>query len=298
MNNKLFLIPVAAAALALTACSNDGEPPVEKAKYITVSTNIDGLSRMANNDGVQTFTEGDQISIYAWTGDAATAPLENNRVVNNAINTLTSGVWVAEPQMLWKDMVTPHYFIGVYPSATTPVSNLTAADYTFDVADQTASDLLVATNVSGINASNSPVPLTFNHVMAKLIVNLEYRNQWGGTPTVENVRVEDTANGATVNYLTQDVKAWTTNKVELTLPTITANAQYASIVIPQKGVSVIHVRIGGKDYTYRHNSDIRLESGKYTTVNLIVGRDEITLGDITINKWVEGDEINGGEAMD
>ena len=42
---------------------------------------------------------------------------------------------------------------------------------------------------------------------------------------------------------------------------------------------------------------IALESGKYTTVNLIVGRNEVTLGSVSINNWLEGSSINGGEAQ-
>lgn len=42
---------------------------------------------------------------------------------------------------------------------------------------------------------------------------------------------------------------------------------------------------------------IALVSGKYTTVNLIVGRNEITLGSVSINNWLEGSSINGGEAQ-
>ena len=39
------------------------------------------------------------------------------------------------------------------------------------------------------------------------------------------------------------------------------------------------------------------EAGKYTVVNLIVGRDEITLGNVSIADWGEGENINGGEAQ-
>ena len=42
---------------------------------------------------------------------------------------------------------------------------------------------------------------------------------------------------------------------------------------------------------------IALVSGKYTTVNLIVGRNEITLGSVSINNWLEGTNISGGEAQ-
>ncbi len=45
-----------------------------------------------------------------------------------------------------------------------------------------------------------------------------------------------------------------------------------------------------------HPTDIKLEGGKYTVVNLIVGRDEITLGNVSIADWGEGENINGGEA--
>ena len=73
------------------------------------------MTRVATDaKGGQTFEEGDEISVYAWTGDATVAPETRERVVNNAINKLTNGSWVSTPQMLWKNNRDKHYFIGVY----------------------------------------------------------------------------------------------------------------------------------------------------------------------------------------
>lgn len=84
------------------------------------------------------------------------------------------------------------------------------------------------------------------------------------------------------------------------LSTTAAAKDYArsfqAIVVPQSDFSEITVTIGGKDYTYTHSGEIKLESGKYTTVNLTVGRDRIELGDVTVNYWQQGEVINGGEA--
>ena len=47
---------------------------------------------------------------------------------------------------------------------------------------QIESDLLVAVNKDGLSYNvdeQQTVPLTFTHVMAKLVVNLTYKNQWG-----------------------------------------------------------------------------------------------------------------------
>ena len=44
-------------------------------------------------------------------------------------------------------------------------------------------------------------------------------------------------------------------------------------------------------------SFIPLEAGKYTTLNLIVGRNKIELGEVSINDWTEGTTIDGGQAM-
>jgi len=300
MNKKFCSIALMSAVLALGSCNseNDG-PEATPSKYITVSTEIGALSRVATTDnGSQTFEEGDEISVYAWTGEADAAPAAADRVVNNSVNTLTGGTWVANPQMLWKSTTDEHYFIGVYPKTVEPVDDLTAGAYTFDVADQVASDLLVAVNADGLTSEDNPVKLTFDHVMAKLIVNLSYRNQWGGTPTVENVKVCNSASSATVNYLTKAVTASDDGRADVSLPAVKADGQYASVLIPQDGVSKIVITIGGKEYVYQHGSDIKLEGGKYTTVNLIVGRDEITLDGISINGWQTGEEINGGEALD
>ena len=303
MKKKTYLFALMAMALTLGSCSdNENGIGGETSKYITVSTSIGNMTRVATDEkGGQTFEEGDEISVYAWTGDATVAPETRERVVNNAINKLTNGSWVSTPQMLWKNNRDKHYFIGVYPTAA--ISDLTAGEYTFDVNKQTESDLLVAVNKDGLSYNvdeQQPVPLTFTHVMAKLVVNLTYKNQWGTEgPTVDKVAVGNAAKKATVNYLTKAVtpSAVAEDKADFDMPALTANKQYASIIIPQDGVQKITVVIGGKNFNYDNGTPFKFESGKVTTVNLVVGRDTITLNEVKITDWETSTPITG-EAVD
>ena len=302
MNNKFYLLAIVPAVLAISGCNktvNDGPAP----KYITVSTDIATKVTTAA-DGTQTFTKGDKISVYAWIGDPATAPAAASRVVDNSINTLgEDGKWTAEPQMLWKNLSDKHFFISVYPENAAPEADLTKVACTVDPARQTESDILVATELNGKVADNNPVSLSFDHVMSKVNVELSFRNQWGGTPeapvtpTVESVQLGDVATDGTVNYLTKTVTPGTA-RAAMVLPQTRANTVYSSVLIPQTGIKTVVIRIDGKDFTYTHGSDFTFEKGKYTTIKLIVGRNQIDLGDVTINGWGKGDEINGGEALD
>ena len=304
MKKKTYLFALMAMVLTLGSCSdNENGIGGETSKYITVSTSIGNMTRVATDaNGGQTFEEGDEISVYAWTGDATVAPETRERVVNNAINKLTNGSWVSTPQMLWKNNRDKHYFIGVYPTAA--ISDLSAGEYTFDETKQVESDLLVAVNKDGLSYNvdeQQTVPLTFTHVMAKLVVNLTYKNQWGTEgPTVDKVAVGDAVKSATVNYLTKVVtpSAVAEDKANFDMPAITANKQYASIIIPQDGVQKITVVIGGKNFNYDNGTPFKFESGKITTVNLEVGRDIIKLGDVNISDWGSTGEPIKGEAYD
>ena len=296
MRTKTYLFALMAMALTLGSCSNDeNDIGGETSKYITVSTSIGNMTRVATDEnGGQKFEEGDEISVYAWTGDPAVAQETSERVVNNAINKLTNGSWVSTPQMLWKNNRDNHYFIGVYP--TVAISDLTAGEYTFDVTKQEESDLLVAVNTDGISYNadeQQTVPLTFTHVMAKLVVNLTYKNQWGGIPTVEKVIVGNAAKEATINYLTKAVTPSTTVKEDFSLPEITENTKYVSVIIPQEEVKQLTIVVGGKNFIYDNGTPFKLETGKITTVNLEVGRDEIKLGEVKISDWEDGSTFNG-----
>lgn len=297
MKTKNYLFALMAMTLTLGSCSNNEDGiGGETSKNITVSTSIGNMTRVATDEkGAQHFTEGDEISVYAWTG---TTPSAANMVVNNSFNKLTDKVWVATPQMLWKDRETLHNFIGIYP--TTAVEDLTAGAYKLNVANQEASDLLVAVNTNGLSYeknANDAVQLEFTHVMAKLVVNLTYKNQWGGIPDVDKVVVSNVITDASINYLTKAVTPAEIAKVDLELPATTANSKYTTILVPQSGIQKLTITIGDKDYVYDNGSPFSFDSGKITTINLEVGRDEIILNDVKISDWEPGKTF-GGEALD
>lgn len=282
MKTKFLTMVAIAATITFTSCNKEDGSSAEVSKYITIDAGVGALTRTPSTD----FENNDQISVYSWTG--SNSAVQTPLVVDNSINTYDGTKWTAVPQMLWKDNATAHYFLSVYP--TKAITNFTADSYA------TTPDLLVATVLGqGRKASDGIVPLAFDHVMAKLVVNLTFRNQFDGTPTVEGVTAEAKP-GATVNYVTKIAIA-DGSATSINLNATTANTAFQGILAPQT-VNTIQISINGKSYTYTHSTDFVLVGGKIQTVNLIVGRDQIVLGSVTVNDWATGETIEGGEALD
>ena len=245
------IMTLAAVAILMAACNNETEVMDNTSKYITVDANVAGESRVASKDA---FADGNQIRVYAWTGSADELP---DSYVVNSTNTYDGTNWTAEPQMLWQDGTTKHYFLSIYPDR-----DIANRDYTL------GEELLIATNFgtdnAGVTPTSSPVSLAFDHVLSKLRVNLNFRNQWGETPTVE--KVEATAKKtATVTFLTKTVTA----KADETADVIALDAQspaatgydlsYESLMIPQEFTGVT-ITIDGQEFKYRseeHTSELQ-----------------------------------------
>lgn len=290
-------LAIAAIAAALTACSSD-DNGTKAPKYINIDAGLAPVTKTTvAADGTMSFTSGDAISVYAWTGGATALPAAaNGYVVCGSANTYDGTKWTAEPQMLWKDLVTPHFFLAVYPKRDIT----TAKDYTFDVTKQAESDIMVATNFgtggNGITATETAIPLTFDHLMAKLQVNLLFRNQWGADGPSDVALSATAKTTATIDFLAKAMSATGTASA-FALPALASPidgyaASFESIIIPQAGFNTITIKVNGEnDYVYTHPSDIQLQSGKTTIINLVVGRNEITLGNVSISGWTTGTTI-------
>lgn len=294
MNIKNLLLATTAALLA--ACSTDSDVlPPQALGQIRVTASVGAMTRVAHSGNSTTFETNDRISVYAWLG----AGNDMQRlVVDNSINTLGGdGTWTAEPQMLWADNTSDHYFLGIYPERNR-TTDYDADPYTLDFNNQTASDLLVARTTA--KPTGSAVKLEFEHVMAKLVVNLSFRNEWTIAPEVASVTAV-ACTEATVNYLENPVEVTpATGQNLVVIPFTGTSASFAGIMIPgQSGFRTINVTLeNGKVYTYTHSVDIDLQPGRYTTVNLVLGRDRIELDDagINVSDWENGTSIDGAEA--
>ena len=296
MNIKNLLL--ATTAILLAACSTDSDVlPPQDLGQIRVTASVGAMTRVAHSGNSTTFETNDRISVYAWLG----ADNDMQRlVVDNSINTLGGdGTWTAEPQMLWADNTSDHYFLGIYPERN-GATDYDADPYTLDFNNQTASDLLVARTTA--KPTGSAVKLEFEHVMAKLVVNLSFRNEWTTAPEVASVTAT-ACTEATVNYLENPVEVTpATGQNLVVIPFTGTSASFAGIMIPgQSGFRSINVTLeNGKVYTYTHSADIDLQPGRYTTVNLVLGRDNIKLDDagINVSDWENGTSIDGGEATE
>lgn len=300
--NNIYLA-AAAALLSLAACNKEFAP--EATGDITIDASIGAMTRVSYDGASTSFTAGDQIAVYAWMGDATAIPA--TRVVDGVRNTLgTDGKWTPATQMRWKTVTDPHFFLGVYPAKD--ITDFTADAYTLNpsAVAYTDSDLLIATNFgtgnAGLKASNGTVPLTFDHAMAKLNVNLKFRSQWDATPEVTSVTVK-AKKTATVNYLTKTVTA-TASEVPapVNIPEAATVAtgykkSYSGLQVPQSGVTTVIVTIAGKEYLYESTKDIPLVGGQYTTLGLIVGKDKLELGSISVTDWDEGAILGDGDAV-
>jgi len=297
MKKKIILFCFAAVILLLPGCNK--EPGPADGNCITIEAAVGPMTKMDYVGNQTSFTAGDQIALYAWTGDPSAVPAAADRVVDGVVNTLGGdGKWTPASLMRWKTMTDTHYFLGVSPVRN--ITDFTADEYSLDPSAFTTSDLLFAANLEGVAPSSTPVTLSFHHAMAKININLKFRNQWSETPEVSAVTVT-AQNKATVNYLTQHVTA-TGDPSAVPVPALETAASgydrsFSGLQVPQPGAQKVTVTIAGTDYVYDAGVDIPLVSGQITTLNLNVGRDRIELGSMSISDWAAGTSYANQEAV-
>lgn len=290
MKRKL-IYPAFALTVLAAGCNNgeDAAPPYSRA--IEITTDIGTLTRATD----QAFETGDCITVYAYeSGDVS------QMVVRGVTNTLQSdGSWTAATPMKWKDDATDHDFLGIYPVKGS-IADFTATPVTLGD-DAAANDLLIAT-ATGRRAAGGPVPLTFNHVMSRVSVQLTFSENLGTAPTVEKVVLKSRKTGS-VNYLSGAVTS--SDVVGDMAMTLSGTNAYRAVTLPQTltaGEAMIVITIGNRDYTFAYTADIPLEAGRHRTISLTVNGTapenlSVTLGNITINDWGDSETIEGGEAV-
>ena len=290
--NKIRILAAAAGMMALVGCNNEAVIDNDAdAGSITIQATIGQMTKVAYNGNGSSFTAGDTILLYGWTGSNTAVP--EKRVVDGVINSFDGRSWIPSNPMFWKNSTEAHYFIGIYPVPDS-VTSFTEAAYTLDADDYESSDLLIATNLVGVKATDGPVNLNFDHVMARLDVNLKLRSEFEGTPAATGVKITAKST-AKVNYLTKKVTA-TGSASAIAIPKAGVPAAgyditYSCPQVPQSGVRKITVTVGDKEYVYTSATDIPLESGKRTTFNLAIGRDKVEFDNVTVTDWTEGAHI-------
>ena len=291
--NRIKILFTIATTLLLAGCAK--EPVAPDGDAITVEASLGAATKVSA--GGDAFTAGDQIAVYAWMGSATANPA--TRVVDGVVNTFDGTSWTPAAMMRWQVTNDPHYFLGVYPASKAPGSDFTAVPHAM-TGSVAADDLLLATTPAGVTNTGVAVQLGFHHVMARLDVNIRFRTEWATPPTADHVSVSvEAKRSAMVNYLTETVTASGTASNVALAPATAATGYalgYSGLQVPQDGVRKITVEIDGFEYEFVSTTDIPLTGGKYTTLNLVLGKNSIEFSGASVLDWESGTDLPGGAA--
>ena len=143
--------------------------------------------------------------------------------------------------------------------------------------------------------------MAFDHLMSRFDVNLSFANQY---QSVDDVVVKvNVGTDATINLIANNITLGNEqNDVNLNvIDTVTGmDCSRSGILIPQTKTDVvitIDFKADGlmKSVTYTM-PELKLESGKRTTLNLLVGDEVVAIENVTVSDWADGGNITGGEA--
>lgn len=239
-------------------------------------------------------TNGGNISIYAFYPSKSDFLATANSHARSLGNTETYGFSVSTTQS-------------------------TAADYR-------ASDLMFASSTNVARTSNA-VPLTFYHILSKIKIvvkkgnGFQYAHLYNAT-----VKIKNAYNTANVNLAVTDVSGDVANranaliqdgtsgnyytgsaKEDITLGTLpgdmSADATVCGIIVPQKiaaDTEFITITLtetyNSQVFKFKPESELTFAPGTENTITLTVNSDGISVGEVTINSWGNGNTVNDGTA--
>ena len=198
-------------------------------------------------------------------------------------------------------------------AGSTGTITVKAATFSLSSASTTLNALTDQSTADGIKASdhlyyysnavkpseNGTISIPFNHIMSKLEIKVTLRNQYGASETnpITSAIAIGSATSATYshavatpwsnyNSAVSDISLCSSESYSATERTAT----YEAILIPQniaESTFGVKVTISGKSYTWKSASAVTLEGGMKYTLDLTLGKDELTLNTLSVSSWNE-----------
>lgn len=289
-------IGMAFAIAALAACSNEDEPtsawqtdPDAVKINATVGNSLFTRSNPTNDDKQTEFNPNDKVAVIAAGQGTVTY-------------TLTDGGWTPESgsYLTWKSNqmdISAYYPVTAGTSTTTFTMPTDQSELT-KIAD---ADYMVAEKTSYEKPEgHNNLELTLTRKMARVIVEIGSFNSQFATEAqkiVSDVRINSgaasvqTASSGTVTTVIPYAQGLNADKEGI------ANSTYTALVVPittaKSGETFITLKdCAGNPLTV--TGIPAMEAGNSYTYNLTVGKEALTIGEVTVEDWTTA-TITGGE---
>ena len=271
---------MAIAALALAACDkNNDDFTVDNLKdtpLTIASAGVNELSTRVITEGQLVGSVDENVSISVWVeGSAEKYNANNVEWVHDGTNWYSNSTVLYEGENKQKICALSPYVDGASAAGVT----ITADGVT---------DYLVASQTS---ITSNPVNICMSHALAKLVLNPTL----GTEVTGDNIATVEVQNMYTQGTLNVEENNWT-NCTGTTAFTMTNNEV---LVVPMEGCEsfpiVITMKSGRvfKATISLDNVESKLAGGTHYTINLQIGQDKVTIGDISAASW--GTPVDGGD---
>lgn len=277
----LRYIALAALTLSFAACEQeDINPAVQGDPHaVKINATIGAMqTRVAyGENGATNFVNGDAIKVVNLMRASK----------NEATYTTTDGTdWTTSDAMVWNSS-SKNKFQAWYPVADySSYGTFTIPTDQSDAAKLASADWMTASTGEIDKPGNGVLDLNFQHRLAKVTVNLTFSSQYPkGNQYVSKF-----------TFLTNE------ETPQLITPLANSETSYTAILRPGEYAdesSFIYLMMDNFDEHYvlgkTTTSAINLEAGKHYTFTLKVGKDVVSIDDVTVADWNEED-IDGGVA--
>lgn len=278
----LRYIALAALTLSFAACEQEDINPAvqgdpDAVKINATIGNMQTRVAYSGENGATNFVNGDAIKVENLMRTSK----------NEATYTTTDGTnWTTTDAMVWnsssKNKFQAYYPVAEYSSYDT----FTIPTDQSDATKLASADWMTVSTGEIDKPGNGVLDLNFQHRLAKVTVNLTFSSQYPkGNQHVSNFKF----------FTNEETRQAIT-------PLANSETSYTAILRPGEYADesdFIYLEMDGIDEHYvlgkTTTAAINLEAGKHYTFTLKVGKDVVSIDDVTVADWDEED-IDGGVA--
>ncbi|WP_158216020.1 fimbrillin family protein [Prevotella sp. P5-126] len=300
--NKIIFWTMAAMAFLLASCAGEEEvtTPADslKGKPINVDVLVSDIKTRAGYD-----TKNLPTKFYLTIDQDG-----ENYDYTNVVMKYEDGKWVAyesdaegaaKKEMSWAGStgtITVKAATFSLSSTSTPLNALTDQSTAEGIK---ASDHLYYYSNAVKPSENGTISIPFDHIMSKLEIKVTLRTQYGASETNHITSAIAIGSATSATYSPTGATPWSNynsavSDIKLcpsgSYSAAERTATYEAILIPQniaESTFGVKVKIGDKTYTWKSADAVTLEGGKKYTLNLTLGKNELTLNTISVSNWNE-----------